>query len=296
MIAENRIATRLTGELPMKKTTGNFSFADVMRELRSLAENGPSEWDVHAGGGKRYRLLAANTPELRERAFRLGARIYKQMGYIPAAGPELLYSHFDARPDTFILLVADEQNRDAATVTLVFDSEEDGLPLDDIYQTEADHLRAKGRRLMEMVRLVVDDSLRSSREVLVHLFNFCSIYTQHVMGYTDCLITVNPHHAAFYRKLLGFEIVGKERACPKVQNAPAVLLGVSKEYVQKRVRESGGRLRRNAEDRSLYPHFYAQEAEQFIAAFLKHRHQPMTQAETVRYGLNVAKKERSGAY
>jgi hypothetical protein len=276
MVAEKRTADFVVSTDP---------FVSVLQSFRGLIADGPLGWEFQAQGERKFRLLVANTPELRERAFRLGARIYKQMGYIPESGPELLASHFDARPDTFVLLAADEQGRDAATLTLVFDSEEDGLPLDDIYQEEADVLRARGRRVAELVRFAVDDSVRGNREVLIHIFNFCYVFARLVMNYTDFAVTVNPRHAAYYRKLLGFEIMGEERVCPKVQGAPAVLLRVSFEYGAERVRASGGKQQRSREDRSLYPFFYAPEAEPFIAAFLKHRHKPMTAPEMERLGL-----------
>jgi hypothetical protein len=34
---------------------------------------------------------------------------------------------------------------------------------------------------------------------------------------------VNPRHAGFYEKILGFAVVGAERICPRV-NAPALLM------------------------------------------------------------------------
>jgi hypothetical protein len=271
------------------QTSAEFSFHDIFRKLRRLAENGPEAWDIQGDGdvkGK-FRLLVANTPELRERAFRLGARVYKKMGYLPETSPDLLCSRFDARPDTFILLVVGEDGRDAATLTLVFDSEEDGLPLDDIYQPEADVLRAKGRRLAEFVRLAVDDSIRGHQEILVHMFNFCHVYAFHVMNLDDFLITVNPRHVAYYRRLLGFEVGGVEKLCPKVQNAPALLLRLTREYVETQVHLTAGSYQRERNHRSLYPFFYAQEVEPFIAAFLKHRHKPMTAAEAERLGLAV---------
>jgi hypothetical protein len=88
-------------------------------------------------------------------------------------------------------------------------------------------------------------------------------------------------------KLFGFEVGGAEKACPKVQNAPALLLRLTREYVETQVRLTAGSYQRERNHRSLYPFFYAQEVEPFIAAFLKHRHKPMTAAEAERLGLAV---------
>jgi hypothetical protein len=260
------------------------NISTLFRKLRHLAETGPTYWSIASERGKMFRLFVANTPALREQAFQLGARLYRRMGYVPAEGQERLVSSFDDHPDTLILLITDEDGRAAATATIVYDNETDGLPLDDIYQAEADKLRAHGRRLAEYVRLAVDDSVRGCREVLVHLFSFGTIYSWLVMDYDDFVITVNPRHAPYYQRLLGFETVGEVKTCPKVQNAPAVLLRLSREYMERRISESGGRLTRERADRSLYPFFYAPEAEPFIAAFLRHRHKPMTMAEAKRLG------------
>jgi hypothetical protein len=280
------INSRVSDRLGM---VGGDPFSHIFRSLRQLVELGPQEWDITAAQKKNFKLLVANNPILRERSFRLGAEVYQKMGFV-GENSELLYSNFDARPDTFVLLVENEERKDVATLTIVCDSDEDGLPLDDIYLDEADRIRARGRRTAEIVRLAVDDSIRGSREVLVHLFNFAFIYARYVAQCDDFVITVNPHHAAYYGKLLGFKQIGEERACPKVQNAPAVLLHLPLEYPTERIRRSGGKLARNGDDRSLYPFFYTAEAEPFIAAFLRHRHMPMTVEEIERFGLMQAKQ------
>ena len=287
MIAQNRVAAILAERQTAAFAEGSGSFAGVFRRLRTLVEEGPAEWDITSAGNRKFRLLVAGTPELRERAYRLGARIYKQMGYLPADGPELLVSKYDARPDTFTLLVADEDDRDVATLTLVFDGSEDGLPLDDVYRPEADRLRVRGKHLAEIVRLAVDGPRGGSREVLLHLFNFAYIYAKCVKNCDGFLITVNPHHVPFYVRSWGFEVVGAERACPKVQDAPAVLLHLCFVYVAARAWREAGRPAQSGDRSSLYPNAYPPEAEPFIAAFLKHRHKPMTTEEAERLGLTT---------
>jgi hypothetical protein len=207
------------------------------------------------------------------------------MGYIPEDGPNLLCNRFDADPETFVLLVTDAHGCDVATMTLVFDSAENGLPLDDIFQADADRFRARGKRLAEIVRLAVDPSGRSGREVLIHLFNFAYVYAKHVKGYDGFLVTVNPRHAPFYERSWGFKVYGEEKPCPKVQNAPAILLHLCFAYVSERALREAGRPVKPGEKATFYTHAYPTEAEPFIAAFLRNRHNPMTQDEATRLGL-----------
>jgi UDP:flavonoid glycosyltransferase YjiC (YdhE family) len=286
MMTKNRVAERRTENNSTDSFTNlSDAFVSVVRKLRAFAEEGPEEWNIKAGGGSKYRLLVANTSELRERAFRLGSRVYKEMGYIKEQSQALLYSRFDARSDTFVLLVADEHNHDVATMTLVFDSEEEGLPLDDIFCPEADKLRTRGKRTAEIVRLAVDGKIGGGREIILHLFNFAYVYAKHVEKCDGFLITVNPRHVPFYVRSWGFEVIGAERACPKVQNAPAVLLYLCFVYVSTRAWREAGRPAKPGDRSSLYPYAYPPEAEPFIASFLRQRHAPMSAEEALQLGL-----------
>jgi hypothetical protein len=287
MVTENRVTERRmeSNGTEALANLNNDVFSGVVRRLRSFAEEGPQDWKIKSAGGSKYRLLVANTPELRERAFRLGCRVYKEMGYIKEDEHPLLCSRFDARADTFVLLVADEQNHDVATLSLVFDSEEDGLPLDEIFCPEADKLRTRGKRTAEIVRLAVDGKIGGGREIILHLFNFAYVYAKHVKNCDGFLITVNPRHVPFYVRSWGFEVIGEERACPKVQNAPAVLLYLCFVYVSTRAWREAGRPAKPGDRSSLYPYAYPPEAEPFIASFLRLRHAPMSAEEALRLGL-----------
>ena len=59
--------------------------------------------------------------------------------------------------------------------------------------------------------------------VLGTLFHLAYIHGRLIRGATDLVIEVHPRHASFYRRMLGFRIIGAERICPRV-DAPAVLM------------------------------------------------------------------------
>ena len=84
---------------------------------------------------------------------------------------------------------------------------------------------------------------------------------------TDVFIEVNPRHAPFYRRYLGFTRMGQERVCLRV-NAPAVLLRLELSYVDEQIEKLGGRLDLAPSKRSLYPYFFSKDEETGIAGRL----------------------------
>jgi hypothetical protein len=86
-----------------------------------------------------------------------------------------IVSKFDAQLSTLVLLIQDSCGREAATVSLVFDSPA-GLPCDEVHGAELAPLRAQGRRLAEVTRLAIDPAHAGDKTLLVQLFNYISVY------------------------------------------------------------------------------------------------------------------------
>ena len=140
------------------------------------------------------------------------------------------------------------------TLTLGIDSVE-GMAASAMYPGEIDQLRAKGRVLCEITKLAVDQNV-SSRNVLASLFHIAYIHARQLNGCTDILIEVNPRHAPFYQRMLGFRQVGDERLCPRVK-APAVLLCLETDYVEIQLRKFGGLMENAVNETSLYPYSFS---------------------------------------
>ncbi len=68
----------------------------------------------------------------------------------------------------------------------------------------------------------------------------------------DAFIEINPRHAFFYKRMLGFCQVGEERICERV-NAPAVLLHLDLDYMSAQI--SALASQENHKGRSIYPYF-----------------------------------------
>lgn len=268
-----------------KKARRPTAVSQILRVINDELEQGTSRWEVDGDNGAQsaYRILVAADRKTRSRAYALAYRVYKGRGYAPR-DENMLVSPSDASPQTLTLLGQDDAGRDAATITLVFDSPK-RLPCDEIYGEELDALRAQGRRLVEVTRLAIDEEHKHSRTLLVRLFNFIYVFARRVRGFDDFVIEVNPRHVNYYRRLLNFEQAGPERACPRVQGAPAVLLRLDLSIPDREVRRVGGK-GIAASERTLYPHFYSWLEEGAVAEFLARAHRPMTDADAHFFGLN----------
>lgn len=193
-----------------------------------------------------YRVRRVGLPERRSKASMLIERMYSRRGYHTETACVLLH-----RP-TRITLETSRGEELFGTLTLGLDSKE-GLLADELYQSEMNGLRAMGRKLCEISRLAVDPQY-GSKDVLASLFHLAYIYARIKHKATDVLIEVNPRHAGFYKRMLGFRQIGQVQTCSRV-NAPAVLLHLELAYMDAQIARHAGS--RNTTERSLYPYFFA---------------------------------------
>ncbi|MES1981062.1 MAG: hypothetical protein V4443_01180 [Pseudomonadota bacterium] len=165
-------------------------------------------------------------------------------------------SHLHKAPES-LPLMAYQGDQVIGTLTLGLDTPK-GLMIEELYQHEIDHLRAAGRKICEVTKLAVDQPQESKR-VLGALFHIAYIYS-HVMGHTDVVVEVHPRHVSFYKRMLGFQEYGPERLCSRV-NAPAVMLRIEIEHVERQIELLGGQRETARDRRSLYPYFLTKKDE-----------------------------------
>ena len=166
-----------------------------------------------------------------------------------------------------ITLMAFDEDRVIGTLTLGLDSP-NGLLADELYKSEIDGLREAGRKVCELTKLAVDHP-QTSKHVLAALFHIAYIYGRIMHGYTDVVIEVNPGHVVFYKRMLGFKEFGPERLCVRV-NAPAVLLRLEIDYVDRQIELLGGKTEAEKSGHSLYPYFFSKDDEKGITQRLMH--------------------------
>jgi hypothetical protein len=168
---------------------------------------------------------------------------------------------------------------------LVFE-EDMNLPAEKIYGEEINNLKKNGEKLLEVSRLVVSPEFRNYKEVLLLLFNYLMIYSLHVKEYTSIVIEVNPRHKTYYKALLKFDEIGIQKACPSVQDAPAVLLYLPLGRYQAEVQYFANCKNAPTKERSLYPHFLKPEQEKLVAHYLEKQVKPMSCEEKIYFGFS----------
>ena len=189
-----------------------------------------------------FKVRLANSEGRRETADLLIKKMYAWRGYDTSGV-------INDEPNR-ITLMADIKGQIIGTLTLGLDSST-GLLVDQLYKDEIDRLRQTKRFVCEFTKLAVDQDSHSQR-VLAALFHLAYIYAHNIHGATDFVIEVNPRHAVFYKRMLGFAQSGEERMCPRV-NAPAVLLRLTCEYATENTKKYGGTMHELPDVRSLYP-------------------------------------------
>jgi len=201
------------------------------------------------GGRQEFKVRLATTEDRRQAASLLIEKMYSWRGY--EANPL-------GQDPNKITLVAYQEDKVVGTLTLGLDTPT-GMVVDQLYKIEADQLRAQGRKICDVTKLAVDQDIKS-KSVLGALFHLSVIYGRNIHHATDFLIEVNPRHALFYQRMIGFVPFGEEKLCPRV-NAPAVLLKLDLAYADEQVLKYGGLGVAVQGVKSNYPFWFSKEDE-----------------------------------
>jgi hypothetical protein len=173
-----------------------------------------------AGLGREIRVKIATEQDEFEQAFALLAASYRARGYEAPGDEPYRFTAHHALPGT-VTLVAKHGARVVATLTLVPDNDVLGLPMESIYGDEIAGLRREDRKIAEVTSLA--DAGLSVREFVLVFRALIKLQMQYHArhGGDTWVITVNPRHAGFYRKVLGYAPLGPRRSYPVVQDHPA---------------------------------------------------------------------------
>ena len=175
--------------------------------------------------------VIANTPEQRRAAFGLMSRRYAWRGYQASTELDSTLPR-GARASFYVTLLAGSVEKPLGTVTIGVDAAA-GLFVDDVNKREVDAVRAKGRRVCELIRLAVDE-VADSRRVLASLFEAIYVLGRNIFDVTDVFVEVNPRHVMFYRRIFGFVVAAETKVCPRV-GAPSVLLRLDVDQLEHRL-------------------------------------------------------------
>ncbi|MDL1967694.1 MAG: hypothetical protein LWW97_03890 [Deltaproteobacteria bacterium] len=251
----------------------------IFYNVESISED--SQWSHPFGQNDRYRIKIANDFETRRSAYELIYRLYREKEYAAPNDSGMWLSLYNLLPDTTTLVVMQEDEV-VGTLSVVFDGPL-GLPADKLYKEEIDVLRKAGRKPAEIISLgVADKGRRSSRDILVKLFNYVYLVSRHLKDATDFVITVNPHHAEYYQKTLLSEEWGTEHTYEKLGGAPAVLLRINLETPDRLKipdRTVAEPHMEKLRKRTYYRFFHTTEQEQKILPNLEMQLDPMSEEE-----------------
>ena len=188
----------------------------MVRRKSSL--EAPSEKGSVSTADVRVKLVCCSDDQAA--ADRLVSLRYTSRGYVTdrEAGNQFSHQGLLAACLTFLACRGPQK---VGTLTIGLDQGR-GLLADEANHEIVDGLRRAGRRIAELRRLAVHDSV-DGKAVLAHLFRAVYCAGRLVHGATDVLIEVNPRHANFYARIFGFVRLGDETICARV-NAPAVLM------------------------------------------------------------------------
>ncbi len=233
------------------------TLAFFVEEIRREPSHPVMEFSDPVPGEHHFKFRIAQNHHHRDSANRLVNRMYSWRGYETKG----VMAH---DPDKTTIIA---YSNELAVGTLSISSDSSmGLLADQLYHDELNLLRDQGCSLCEFRNLAVDSEIKSKR-MLASLFHIGYLYPYRISGNTDGVMEVNPRHAGFYEKRLGFTRIGNERICPRV-NAPAVLMRTKFSKTAEMVQKFGGMMDKAQDEKSLFPYFFSLTEEAGILARL----------------------------
>jgi len=239
-------------------------------------------FEYQFGPNREWRIVVANTRELREKAFQLVYDVYIREGYELRFGREsgLWCTIHHLHPDTTIFL-AEKEGKLTGSVTVLPDSRL-GLPTDRIFPEPLAGLRKAGRRLSEISSLVVtEEPAGIPPELAMHLYRLAHLVSLRMLKSTDIVASVMARHRDFYSRFLLFDEVSEApRLSPKTDQQVSYVrlnLETMKERYEQRYARATGR-------RNLYRWFFQNEDEPQMVDWLRRSHSPMTTEDLYYFG------------
>lgn len=231
---------------------------DIALRLKNISAVAPGTYRGDSGREVGvFKIRLAGSLDTRRAANSLVQQRYERKGYRTSATR--------VNRDVWTFAAYDE-GRLAGTVSLRLDAA-DGLAADQLYRAEIDAIRRNRHKVCEFTRLAVDAS-RLSQPVLAGLFHTAYLFAQRVRGFDFVVIEVNPRHVGFYRRSLGFQVIGDERHNPRVE-APAVLLGISFAEIAEYLHRHAEMARQSPRARSLYAYGFSPAEEAGVLSRLQ---------------------------
>ncbi len=184
----------------------------ISRQLREVFPDfplPPIDMNHPKDAGKPLVQKIARTRDEREAAFRLVYRSYLRAGLCNENPLGIRICPYQLLPDSqmFVSLLKGEV---VATVSLIPDSA-NGLPMESLYPDEVNAAREQGLHIGEISCLA--DRRKDQRRIIQNLCELTRVMTHFALQQKlDGLMLVShPKHARFYKRFMGFELIGDIR-------------------------------------------------------------------------------------
>jgi len=153
-------------------------------------------------------------------SYRLAYENYLRKGLVSENifGIRVTPYHLLPEATTFVSMRNSEQ---VATVTLIGDSSE-GIPMESIFPNQVEEIRNSGATFGEVTSLASRPmATKEFLQVYLKMMRLMAQYARSV-GIERFLMVVHPRHVPFYKRMMGFRMIGETRSYPTVCGAPAV--------------------------------------------------------------------------
>ena len=163
----------------------------------------------------------ATTPRDLESAYRLVHDIYVNIGYIQPRPSGLRMRSFECCPETATFVAKAPARNVIGALSVILDSDDLGLPSDNTFKSEIDHIRMEGGLLCEISNQVVHPEFRRKgpRTELMR----CALAYAYAKGVTDFVCAVTPSVVPFY-EMMQFRVAGSVRSSSEILDDPVVLM------------------------------------------------------------------------
>lgn len=233
---------------------GDLCQLALTKDLKLVAPAGASE---QRDARKILIRLADRDEAIAGKTNTLLRRRYSDVGITPTA------SLVEAKPGMNVMSLAAISEETVIGTMTVRVRLNDSTPLkcEESYGDVVRRELAEGAKLSEVTGFSFDDANALSFPLMGALFHSAVIFIS-AHGGSRILAEVHPHHAPFYRRFLGMELVSEERTCERA-GRPAVLLRLGLDYVHAQVVKHAGHHADGAY-RQLYKCFFRPEEAQAI--------------------------------
>lgn len=154
-------------------------------------------------------------------AWQLVYQLYRRIDIINENPIGLHTSMHAVFPNTSVVL--GQLNGEVVSTMSVMHDSDYGLPLDRVYSRQLNMLRRLGRPLIE-VGLLADRREKAGRALSAVMEMMRHTVWNAYYQQADIVCGVHPHHADFYIKAFGCDVIGPVLLYPTVRNRPVVLL------------------------------------------------------------------------